>query len=76
MPQNIFNVGMIQSKYSFQEEQKKAADTTLEEATSSSADAPKVRLVTKKLLKGHLNKVTSVHYSGDNRYGTKNFSEI
>ncbi|KAL0277168.1 UNVERIFIED_CONTAM: hypothetical protein PYX00_004537 [Menopon gallinae] len=50
------------------EEQKKAADTTLEAATSGAADAPKVRLGTKKLLKGHLNKVTSVHYSGDNRH--------
>lgn len=32
------------------------------------ADAPKLRLVTKKLMKGHLNKVNSVHYSGDSRH--------
>ena len=31
------------------------------------ADAPKVKLSTKKLLKGHINKVNSVHYSGDSR---------
>lgn len=32
------------------------------------ADAPKPKLVTKKLMKGHLNKVNSVHYSGDSRH--------
>jgi hypothetical protein len=31
------------------------------------ATAPKVRLSTKKLLKGHINKVNSVHFSGDSR---------
>lgn len=50
-----------------QEEQKKQQDTTLEQACSGVADAPKVRLSTKKLLKGHINKVNSVHYSGDSR---------
>lgn len=34
---------------------------------SGVADAPKVKLSTKKLLKGHINKVNSVHYSGDSR---------
>lgn len=49
------------------EDQKKQQDTTLEETCSSVADAPKVKLSTKKLLKGHINKVNSVHYSGDSR---------
>ncbi|CAG5104092.1 Similar to Gbeta76C: Guanine nucleotide-binding protein subunit beta-2 (Drosophila melanogaster) [Cotesia congregata] len=51
-----------------QEDQKKQQDTTLEEACSSVADAPKIKLSTKKLLKGHINKVNSVHYSGDSRH--------
>ncbi|KAE8747016.1 hypothetical protein FOCC_FOCC006271 [Frankliniella occidentalis] len=50
------------------EEQKKVADTTMAEACASVGDAPKVRLVTRKNLKGHINKVNSVHYSGDNRH--------
>lgn len=50
-----------------QEDQKKQQDATLEDTCSSVADAPKVKLTTKKLLKGHINKVNSVHYSGDNR---------
>lgn len=50
------------------EEQKKVADVTFADACSSVADAPKVRLVTRKNLKGHINKVNSVHYSGDNRH--------
>lgn len=51
----------------YQEDQKKQQDTTLEETCSSVSDAPKVKLSTKKLLKGHINKVNSVHYSGDSR---------
>lgn len=39
----------------------------MEEACASVADAPKVRMVTRKMLKGHINKVNSVHYAGDNR---------
>ncbi|XP_044266157.1 guanine nucleotide-binding protein subunit beta-2 isoform X1 [Tribolium madens] len=50
------------------EEQKKQADTTLEDACSGVANAPRVKLITRKLMKGHLNKVNSVHYSGDNRH--------
>lgn len=50
-----------------QEDQKKQQDTTLEQACSGVADAPKVKLSTKKLLKGHINKVNSVHFSGDSR---------
>lgn len=51
----------------FQEEQKKVADKTLQDICGDMADAPKVRLTTKKLLKGHINKVNSVHFSGDSR---------
>lgn len=50
------------------EEQEKVLDTTLDKATVDVAELPKVRLSTKKLLKGHINKVNSVHYSGDNRH--------
>lgn len=42
-------------------------DKKLEEHCGDMADAPKVRLSTKKYLKGHINKVNSVHYSGDSR---------
>lgn len=50
------------------DEQKKQADTTLAACCSNVPDAPKVKLVTRKLMKGHLNKVNSVHYSGDSRH--------
>lgn len=55
--------------FSLQEDQNKQKDTTLEEACSSVADAAKVKMTTKKMLKGHINKVNSVHYSGDSRSG-------
>lgn len=42
-------------------------DKKMEDICSDMADAPKVRLSTKKMLKGHINKVNSVHYSGDSR---------
>ncbi|XP_050309270.1 guanine nucleotide-binding protein subunit beta-2 [Anthonomus grandis grandis] len=51
-----------------QEAQKQCADTTLESCCSAVSNAPSVKLSTKKLLKGHLNKVNSVHYSGDSRH--------
>lgn len=50
------------------EDQKSKADQTLESACGSLADAPKVRMSTKKFLKGHINKVNQVHFSGDNRF--------
>lgn len=59
-----------------QEEQKKAADVSLEQAVADVAEAPKIRLTTKKLLKGHINKVNSVHYSGDNRWVTPFFLRL
>ena len=58
---------IAQNRNSFQEEQKKVADKTLQDICGDMADAPKVRLTTKKLLKGHINKVNSVHFSGDSR---------
>lgn len=51
-----------------QEAQGKQADVTLESACSGVGDPPKVKLSTKKVLKGHINKVNSVHYSGDSRH--------
>ncbi|XP_014211686.1 guanine nucleotide-binding protein subunit beta-2 [Copidosoma floridanum] len=50
------------------EDQKKMQDTTLEETCGSVSDPPKVKLTTKKNLKGHINKVNSVHFSGDSRH--------
>ncbi|XP_044736202.1 guanine nucleotide-binding protein subunit beta-2 [Chrysoperla carnea] len=50
------------------EDQKAKADTTLEAACGSLGDVPKVRMSTKKFLKGHINKVNSVHFSGDSRH--------
>ena len=51
----------------FKEDQKKQQDAKIEEACASVGDPPKVKLSTKKLLKGHINKVNSVHFSGDSR---------
>lgn len=50
-----------------QAEQEKVADAKLTEKCSDLADMSKIRFVTKKTLKGHINKVNSVHYSGDSR---------
>lgn len=52
----------------FQAEQEKLADAKLVEKCGDLGDVPKIRLTTKKTLKGHINKVNSVHYSGDSRY--------
>ncbi|KAF4533529.1 hypothetical protein B566_EDAN001014 [Ephemera danica] len=51
-----------------QDEQKKVTDANYAEKCSDMGDAPKVRLSTKKMLKGHINKVTTVHFSGDSRH--------
>jgi len=48
--------------------QKSVADTTLEEATAHVEELPRIRLITRRSLKGHINKVTCCHYSGDNRH--------
>ncbi|CAH0703528.1 unnamed protein product [Spodoptera exigua] len=46
-------------------EQEKLADAKLAEKCGDLGDVTKIRFVTKKVLKGHINKVNSVHYSGD-----------
>ncbi|CAG9771303.1 unnamed protein product [Ceutorhynchus assimilis] len=51
-----------------QESQQQCADTTLESACESAENVPPIKLVTRKMMKGHLNKVNSVHYSGDSRH--------
>lgn len=50
-----------------QDKQKEFADVTLESATGDAGDLPKIRAIVRKALKGHINKVTSCHYSGDSR---------
>ncbi|PSN33665.1 Guanine nucleotide-binding protein subunit beta-2 [Blattella germanica] len=49
------------------DDQKKMADKKLEDLCGDMSEAPKVKLVTKKILKGHINKVNSIHFSGDSR---------
>lgn len=51
-----------------QEDQKKQADCTLAEKCGDLGDAPKAKLSTKRMLKGHINKVNSVHYADDSRH--------
>lgn len=67
----LCNKNNIVSKYIYlillQAEQEKVADAKLAEKCGDMSDVPKIRLVTKKTLKGHINKVNSVHYSGDSR---------
>jgi hypothetical protein len=58
---------ITQNHNSCQEERKKVADKTLQDICGDMAEAPKVRLTTKKLLKGHINKVNPIHFSGDSR---------
>lgn len=43
-------------------------DCKLTEKTADMADIPKIRWACKKSLKGHINKVNSVHFSGDSRH--------
>lgn len=50
-----------------QEEQKKCEDCKISEKCEDLSNAPKISLSTKKSLKGHINKVNSVHYSEDSR---------
>lgn len=49
------------------EDQGKAADCTIADKCGDLGDIPKVRFVAKKILKGHINKVNSVHFAGDSR---------
>jgi guanine nucleotide-binding protein subunit beta, other len=48
-------------------EQEKQADCKLGEKCADMTDPPKCKLSTKKMLKGHINKVNSVHYTADSR---------
>ncbi|XP_026463111.1 guanine nucleotide-binding protein subunit beta-2-like [Ctenocephalides felis] len=48
-------------------EQGKVADCTFEEKCGDVPALPKVKLSTKRLLKGHINKVNAVHFSDDSR---------
>jgi guanine nucleotide-binding protein subunit beta, other len=50
------------------EEQKKLVDCNLAEKCGDMGGAPKCQLTTKKTLKGHINKVNSVHFAGDSRF--------
>jgi guanine nucleotide-binding protein subunit beta, other len=52
---------------SIKAEQEKQADCKLAEVSGDMADPPKCKLSTKKMLKGHINKVNSVHYAADSR---------
>lgn len=44
------------------------ADCKLEDKCGDLGDVPKVRFTTKRDLKGHINKVNSVHFSEDSRH--------
>ncbi|XP_037719256.1 guanine nucleotide-binding protein subunit beta-2 [Drosophila subpulchrella] len=57
--------GMIQK---FKDDQKSKADCTLADKCGDMGDVPKIRLSSKKILKGHINKVNSVHFAGDSRH--------
>lgn len=66
--------GQLANKiFILQAEQEKVADAKLAEKCGDMSDIPKIRLLTKKTLKGHINKVNSVHYSGDSRYVSNSF---
>lgn len=54
---------------SIKAEQEKQADCKLAETCADMADVPKLKMSTKKSLKGHINKVNSVHFASDSRYG-------
>lgn len=50
------------------EDQKKVADCSLQDKCGDVGGAPKLHITTKKFLKGHINKVNSVHFAGDSRH--------
>ncbi|CAD7080943.1 unnamed protein product [Hermetia illucens] len=52
----------------FKAEQEKQNDCKLAEKCGDLPDVPKIRLAGKKILKGHINKVNSVHFAGDSRH--------
>lgn len=52
-------------------EQEKQVDCKLAEKCGDMGDPPKCKLTTRKSLKGHINKVNSVHYTADSRFKKK-----
>lgn len=58
------------------EEQKKVADCDIADKCGDVGAVPKVKLSTQRLLKGHINKVNSVHYADDSRWLTLNVNWI
>lgn len=40
----------------------------MESACADAPDFPKPKIISRKIMKGHINKVNAVHYSGDNRH--------
>lgn len=50
-----------------QAEQEKVADCTFNEKCGDIPALPKIKLSTKRMLKGHINKVNAVHFSDDSR---------
>ncbi|ODM90207.1 Guanine nucleotide-binding protein subunit beta-2 [Orchesella cincta] len=55
-------------KQTLKSAQDAANDSTLENVCSGLNEVPRLRLQTKRLLKGHIHKVNSVHFSGDSRH--------
>jgi len=51
-----------------QSAQKEKEDATFDSVTADAAACPKIRPTSKRLMKGHLNKVNCVHFSGDSRH--------
>lgn len=51
-----------------QDDQKAKEDCTLADKCGDMGDVPNIKLSSKKILKGHINKVNSVHFAGDSRH--------
>lgn len=60
-------------KQSIKSAQDSVKDEGLENVCSGVNEVPRLRLQTKRFLKGHIHKVNSVHYSGDSRYAIIRF---
>lgn len=58
---------MFDFRFHQKEEQKKVADCVIADKCNDLAAVPKIRLSTQRMLKGHINKVNSVHYADDSR---------
>lgn len=60
--------GIFNHNFCLKEEQKKAADCQIADKCSDLGAIPRINLSTKRSLKGHINKVNSVHYTDDSRF--------